>query len=102
MIAWLVAALAVLRSKNVGSLLILLVPLIALLGQLHFAVKFAIDAQGAINGAYIQFAAIPLYGLFGLAATRGWKRGLPGKLSIAFHTVAFATVAIYCLYARLG
>jgi hypothetical protein len=102
MIAWLVAALAVLRSKNVGSLLILLVPLIALLGQLHFAVKFAVDAQGTIKGAYMQFAAIPLYGLFGLAATWGWKRGWPGKLAIAFHAVAFATVAIYCLYARLG
>ena len=102
MIAWLVAAVAVWRSKNAGHLLILLVPLAALLGQLHFAVKFAVDAQGPIKGAYMQFAAIPLYGLFGLAVTWGWKRGWPGKLAIAFHGVALATVAIYCFYARLG
>ena len=73
MIAWLVAAVAVWRSKNVGHLLILLVPLTALLGQLHFAVKFAIDAQGPVKGAYMQFAAAPLYALFGIAATWGWK-----------------------------
>jgi hypothetical protein len=102
MLAWLVAAFSVWRSKNVGHLLILLVPLMALLGQLHFAVKFAIDAQGPIKGAYIQFAALPLYGLFGLAATWGWRRGWPGKLAIVLHAVAFATVAIYCLYARLA
>jgi hypothetical protein len=63
------------RRKNVEASSLLLVPLIALLGQLHFAVKFAIDAQGPIKGAYMQFAAIPLYGLFGVAATWGWKKG---------------------------
>ena len=102
MVSWLVAAFAVWRSKNTGNLLLLLLPLLALLGQVHFAVKFAIDAEGPIKGAYMQFAAIPLYGLFGLAATWGWKRGWPWKLAIAIHALAFATVAVYCLYARLG
>jgi len=101
-LAWVVAAVATLRSKNVGALLSLLVPLTALLGQLHFAVKFAVDIQGPIKGAYMQFAAIPLYALFGLAATWGRKRGWPGKLAIAVNALAFTAVAIYCFVARLG
>jgi len=102
MVAWLAVAFAAWRSKHAGLVLLLLVPLIGLLGQLHFAVKFAIDAQGPVKGAYLQFAAIPLYGLFGLAATWGWKRGWPYKLAIGVHASAFAAVAIYCLYARLA
>jgi hypothetical protein len=101
-ISWLVVAFAAWRSKDVAILLVVLVPLVALLGQLHFAIKFAIDAQGPVKGAYMQFAAAPLYALFGIAATWGWKRGWGEKLAVVFHAVAFATVAIYCLYARLG
>jgi hypothetical protein len=101
-VAWLVVAFAAWRSKNAGYLLLLLVPLIALLGQLHFAVKFAIDAQGPVKGAYMQFAAIPLYGLFGLAATWGWKRGWPLKLAVVLHALALSAVAAYCFCARLG
>ncbi len=102
MVAWWVVAFAAWRSRNAGNLLLLLVPLIALLGQIHFAQKFAVDIQGPIKGAYMQFAAIPLYGLFGLAATWGWKRGWPEKLAIVLHAAALATVTVYCLNARLG
>jgi len=102
MVAWLIAASATWRSKHAGNLVLLLVPLVALLGQLHFAVKFAVDAQGPVKGTYMQFAAIPLYGLFGLAATWGWKRGWSGKLVSALHAMAFAAVAVYCIFARLG
>jgi hypothetical protein len=103
MVAWLAAAIAAWRSRNAGNVVLLLAPLMALLGQLHFAVKFAVDAQGPVKGAYMQFAAIPLYGLFGLAVTWSWKRGgWSGKLAAAVHALAFASVAIYCLVARLG
>jgi hypothetical protein len=101
-VAWLVVAFTAWRSRNAATLLLLTVPLLALLGQLHFAVKYGIDAQGPVKGAYMQFAALPLYGLFGLAATWGWKRNWPGKLATVLHALAFATLAIYCLYARLG
>jgi hypothetical protein len=102
MVAWLIATFAAWRSRNVGNLVLLLVPLVALLGQLHFAVKFAVDAQGPVKGAYMQFAAIPLYGLYGLAVAWSWKRGWSGRLATALNALAFASVAIYCLLSRLG
>lgn len=101
-VAWLGVAFTAWRSRNAATVLLLFVPLIALLGQLHFAVKYGIDAQGPVKGAYMQFASLSLYGLFGLASTWGWKRNWPGKLFTVIHALAFFTVAVYCLYARLG
>jgi hypothetical protein len=102
LVAWFIAARGTWKSRDAGRFLLLLLPLLALLGQLHFAVKFAIDAQGPIKGAYMQFAAAPLCGLFGVAAVWAWKRGWTGKLAVAMHALALATVTAYCCYARLG
>jgi hypothetical protein len=102
LVAWLVVAFCALRTRNLEHLLCVLLPLIAVAGQLQFAVKFAIDAQGPIKGAYLQFAALPLCGLFGLAATWGWRRGWPERLAGVGHGLALLMVALYCLYARLA
>lgn len=103
-IAWLATALVVFRRREAAALPLLFVPLVALAGQLHFAVKYAVDAQGPIKGLYMQFAAVPLYGLFGLGAT--WplrlRRGWVGWVLLLPSLAALLPVTAYVLIARLG
>ena len=53
---------------------LLLMPLGALLGQLHFATKYPNDNFGPIKGAYLQFVAPVLCALFGVGVDWMWRR----------------------------
>jgi hypothetical protein len=53
---------------------LLLIPPLALLGQIHFATKYPDDDFGPIKGAYVQFVAPILCALFGLAVAWMWRR----------------------------
>jgi hypothetical protein len=97
--AWLALGLGLWRRRDVPRLLLWAAPAVALAGQLHFVVKYPFDYQGPIKAMYLQFAAGPLFALFGLAvswsASRRWRWPLLGM-----QVVALVTVAAYTCYAR--
>jgi hypothetical protein len=89
---------AIWRRRDIGALLLLVVPALALLGQLDFAVRYPYDDQGPVKGLYMMFAAAPLFGLTGLAFDRLVRRpvGVPLALALAG---ALALIARYTLFA---
>jgi hypothetical protein len=71
---WFGAARALRRRPADPRTVLLIAPLVALLGQLHFATKYPDDDFGPIKGAYLQFVAPILCALFGLAVAWLWRR----------------------------
>jgi hypothetical protein len=98
-LAFLGAAIVLARRRDVSRLVLLVVPVLAVLGQLHFTIKYPFDNQGIVKGAYFQFAAAPLYALFGLAVSWLWKR--PRWRAIAGLQIAcLSTLMAYSIYSR--
>ena len=88
------------RRRAHAMLGMMLVPLLALAGQAYFAMSVANDAEGLVKGAYLQFAAAPLFALFGLAVEWSWRRrALRAVASIApLSLLALLGVAWYVLF----
>lgn len=99
--AWLVVWVGALRRRDIGLMAVLLCPLLALVGQLHFATAYPIDFEGPVKGVYMQFAAPPLFLLFGAAVDFCWRHGWPGRIAALSSLLALGLVASYTLYARL-
>ncbi|HZS41910.1 MAG TPA: glycosyltransferase family 39 protein [Polyangia bacterium] len=97
--AWLAAAVACARRRRFAELVLLLAPLFALLGALHFATQFPFDNLGHIKGTFLQFAAAPLCGLFGVAFAWMWERRRLRPVAVA-ELCALAFVASYSIYCR--
>ena len=74
LLSWLAAANGLRRRPSDPRAVLLIVPLLALLGQIHFSTKYPHDDFGPIKGAYMQFVAPILCGLFGLAVAWMWRR----------------------------
>jgi hypothetical protein len=72
--AWCAAAFRVVRRRRLQWVPVLLVPLIALIGQLHFTIRVPIDMMGPVKGTYLLFASGPLFALFGVAVDWLWRR----------------------------
>jgi hypothetical protein len=94
--AWLWAARHVWRRREDGHLALLLVPLLAVLGQLAFAIRYPNDTYGPVKGAYLQFGTPPLFALVGLAVAWAWRRprarvlavlGLGGQVLVAAYSL---------------
>jgi hypothetical protein len=101
--AWPVAARSLWRSRDLGRLAALLVPLFVLLGQLHFAVQFPVDREGVVKGAYLQLGAGPLFALFGCAVSWLWRRRWARPLAVLNLVAVLATssyLAVCLLLAR--
>ena len=73
-LAWFGALNGLRRRPGDPRVVLLIIPLLALLGQMHFATKYPNDDFGPIKGAYMQFVAPVLCGLFGLAVAWMWRR----------------------------
>ncbi|MCB9652970.1 MAG: glycosyltransferase family 39 protein [Deltaproteobacteria bacterium] len=98
-VGWLFAFRWAWRRRDFTVLGLLFVPLLALLGQLHFATKYPIDALGVIKGAYLQFAAPPLFAVYG--ASIAWLlRHRLGRALGYLGLAALAPIVAYTLYAR--
>jgi hypothetical protein len=100
--AWLILARTLWRRGDHSRLVLLLVALLATLGQLHFAVRFPNDRSGPIKGSYLQFAGTVFCGLAGLAIATLWNRRriVPRLLAVA-GMAAVALVAAYTVFARI-
>jgi hypothetical protein len=83
-------------------LVLLLLPLLAIAGQLHFAVQYPDDGMGPIKGAYLQFAAGPLFAMFGLGIDWLWRRSRSTRLLALVGGGALAATAAYTFYCRFA
>lgn len=85
-------------------LVLLLIPLLAVLGQMHFSTKYPNDNFGTIKGTYLQFVAPILCGLTGIAVAWMWRRAWARAGAIA-AIGALALVGLYtidCRWPRFG
>lgn len=89
--AWVLSIRRVIIDRKWQSFGLLLIPFLATLLSFAFAVKYPYDAHGVIKGAYVQFAAPPLYAMFGLAVERS-PTILLGGLSL------ITAYSIYCRF----
>ncbi|HMF41646.1 MAG TPA: hypothetical protein VKQ32_13300 [Polyangia bacterium] len=104
-LAWFAAARTLWRRREDGEpdsrFALLLAPLGALLGLLHFVTKYPNDNFGPIKGAYLQFTAPVLCALFGVGVAWMWRRGGRRWRAAAVTSLgALALVAAYSLQAR--
>jgi 4-amino-4-deoxy-L-arabinose transferase-like glycosyltransferase len=105
-IAWFGAVRALWRRKDDGEpdprFALLLAPLGALLGQLHFATKYPNDNFGPIKGAYLQFIAPILCALFGVGVAWMWRRRARWwwRVAALVAMAAVLVVAAYSAHAR--
>jgi hypothetical protein len=106
-LAWFGAVRALWRRREDGEpdprFALLLAPLGALIGQLHFAIKYPNDNFGPIKGAYLQFIGPVLCALFGVGVAWMWRRARGRRLWRGAALVAMgavALVAVYSVHAR--
>jgi hypothetical protein len=104
LIAWIGAVRVLWRRRADGEpdarFALLLAPPIALLGQLHFATKYANDNFGPIKGAYLQFVAPILCALFGVGVSWMWRRSRLWRVPAVLALGAVGLVAAYSIHAR--
>jgi hypothetical protein len=101
-LAFLAVGLESFRRRDAARVALLLVPLVALVLQLHLAVKYPVDALGPVKGAYLAFVSPVLCGLFGLAVAWAWRRGGWARLAAALGLLALAPIAAYTLVLRIA
>jgi len=99
-IAWLWSMFICLRRRDSPRLVLLFAPAAAFAGLLHFAIKYPFDADGIVKGAYLQFAAAPLFALFGLAVHTMMRRRATWPVAVV-QCGAVVAVATYTVYARV-
>src|SRR5205807_1056447 len=91
LVAWLIATVRCAVRRNGLSMVLLAVPLLATLGQAHYAMLYP-NLIGPVKGLYMQFAAAPLCALFGIAVAELWRRGRWRALAIV-EVLALVVVA---------
>jgi hypothetical protein len=107
LLTWCVVVLRMCRRRRLHLLVPLIVPLLAVMGQLHVAIKYPIDGQGPVKGAYLQFAIAPLFALFGLGVDwllrrrQGTSRGLWKTAAGVLGIVALVPIGAYSVFSRL-
>ena len=100
LLSWLAAGNRLRRQPSDPRLVLLIIPLLALLGQMHFSTKYPNDDFGPIKGAYMQFVAPILCGLFGLAVAWMWRR-LWARAGAIAALAALLMVFLYSADCRL-
>jgi hypothetical protein len=100
LLAWFGAVNGLRRRPSDPRPVLLVIPLLALLGQMHFSTKYPNDNFGPTKGAYMQFVAPILCGLFGLAVAWMWRRVWARAGAIA-AIAALLLVFVYTADCRL-
>jgi 4-amino-4-deoxy-L-arabinose transferase-like glycosyltransferase len=97
--AWLGVFAAAWRRRQLGRLILLFVPLLAVLGQMHYAMQYP-NEVGPVKGLYMQFAAPPLFALYGVACSWLWRRRATRPAALVC-VAALGLVAAYTIYCRV-
>lgn len=88
-----------LAERNWGLIALVLAPLLVVAAALQFAIANPVDQSGVVKGNYLQFAAPPLYGLFGVAVA--WAHEKPIRWPLAsLLWLSLWLVAAYSIYCR--
>jgi hypothetical protein len=98
LIAWLATLVRGLRARD-PLVALLAAPALALLAQLSFAIQYPVDDEGPVKGLYLQFAAAPLFGLFGIAVSACWRHSRWSRLVALLLLAALLAVALYSVHA---
>lgn len=101
MVAFVAALATALVRRDLQLFALLLIAMLAAIGQLFYATRNPLDSHGVIKGAYLQFAAPPLYALFGFAVAWLWHRGRHCRWIAGVELCSLVLVAAYTLYARI-
>jgi hypothetical protein len=99
-IAFFVGAARAWRDRDLPRGFLLASCAVSMAAALYFAFRFPFDDMGVVKGHYVQYAAPPLYALFGVAAVR--IRDRRGMAIQGLSYAAVAALAVYTLYARLS
>jgi 4-amino-4-deoxy-L-arabinose transferase-like glycosyltransferase len=99
--AWAVCLLRTFQRRDWGLFPLLLIPLLATIVALAFAVRYPYDAHGVVKGVYIQFGAPPLYAMFGVSV--GWAASSRRRwVILAILLLGLGAVAAYTFCCRTG
>jgi hypothetical protein len=101
-VAWGAVLVWAVRRRRWAELSLLLCPLFGLFGQIWYAWAYPADWEGPVKGVLMQFSALPLYGLFGLAVQWCWSGEKRWRPLAVIATASLLMVAGYTLYARFG
>lgn len=97
--AWLAASRYLWQRRDWGRLTLVAVPFMMMVAALHFAIAYPADRFGMVKGVYMQFAAGPLCGLYGLSV--GWSRERLSRWPMLVILLGgLWLVAAYTLYCR--
>lgn len=98
-VAFVVTFARELRAKRAATVATLAASLLALAGQIALSVRWPYDGFGPIKGSYLQFAAAPLFVVYG--GTVSWLFRHPKLRGAAvLQWVALTVVAAYSVLAR--
>lgn len=94
------ALVAALRRRDALALGYVVAPILAVLGQAYFSLKYPIDHYGVTKGGYLQFAAPPMFVIAGLVVSYCWHHRRLKPLAV-LQVLALLSVAAYSIQARL-
>lgn len=97
----LLAAWRTFKARDFAMAALLAFPVSAVLGQLHFSIKYPFDDEGMIKGHYMVFAALPLFYAFGSGVSAAWRRKWTRPIAVT-ALVALGVVATYSATAAFG
>jgi hypothetical protein len=93
------AAVRAKRRWDIPALVLLAMPVLALLGQVHHATYYPSDKWGPVKGSYMLFATAPLFLCFGAFVAWAWRKP-KRRILAAVALTAVALVATYSIQAR--
>jgi hypothetical protein len=99
-LSWFAVLFRLLRRREIARPVVLLLPAVGALSLMSFVTQFPYDFEGVVKGIYFQFAATPLYAVFGTAVA--WLLSVPKLMPVAIAAiVSLVPVAAYTTYCAL-
>ena len=100
LLGWTACAWWLLKHREAARLAALAVPAVALMGLVAFATKNPYEFEGVVKGMYLHYAALPLYGVFGVAVAWFWSNRWLRPLAVVSGICVLA-VASFVFFCRL-
>jgi hypothetical protein len=98
LLGWMACVWWLLKHREAARLAALAVPAAALMGLVAFVTKNPYEFEGVVKGMYLHYAALPLYGVFGVAVAWFWSHRWLRPLAIVsgISVLAVASFDIFC------